>query len=374
MSAEESSYNMQFGVLSCIGIVCVVMGHLDCDILTFGNWLPYASFHMPLFFFISGYFYKNNVEVRITIADYAIKLVKKLLIPFYIIYIIYYFIQQLLNIVFHCTFNFEKNFIFYIIAPFTRTQPVGFCSSAWFVITLLGVRFIHFCVQKVLWYLKKNKQTRILITMLLYIAVGVLAFKYESRDLNGWERNILKVCFGLSFYQIGIIYGMIEDEIDQVNDFVYFGLLILLREMLWIRTGWGSISFYNFGDVEEGYFPIVYSAMIGILIWARIARYISENIKINGLIIQIGKSTFEIMMHHLFVVFLLQGIGIAFYNTVFRGKFDIAAYKSSIYYLATDNPLLPITLSFISVLIISKYTIVKKYFKQKSFKKKTLAR
>ena len=52
----KQAYNLAFGVLSCIGILCVVMGHMGCDLLSLNGWLPYAAFHMPLFFFISGYF------------------------------------------------------------------------------------------------------------------------------------------------------------------------------------------------------------------------------------------------------------------------------------------------------------------------------
>ena len=62
----EHSYgtheNIVFRILSAIGIVCVVMGHLGCKLLGVDSWLPYYSFHMPLFSFISGYFYNEKYD------------------------------------------------------------------------------------------------------------------------------------------------------------------------------------------------------------------------------------------------------------------------------------------------------------------------
>ena len=38
--------NTHIRILQCIGIICVVMGHVGCNVFSFGNWLPYASFHI----------------------------------------------------------------------------------------------------------------------------------------------------------------------------------------------------------------------------------------------------------------------------------------------------------------------------------------
>ena len=85
----KQAYNLAFGVLSCIGILCVVIGHMGCDLLSLNGWLPYAAFHMPLFFFISGYFYRY--DRKCTLINFVVQLIKKLLVPFYILYILYYF-------------------------------------------------------------------------------------------------------------------------------------------------------------------------------------------------------------------------------------------------------------------------------------------
>lgn len=54
--------NMQFCILSALGMFFVVDGHLNNSYLDIGGLVPYYSFHMPLFAFISGYFYKKGSE------------------------------------------------------------------------------------------------------------------------------------------------------------------------------------------------------------------------------------------------------------------------------------------------------------------------
>lgn len=54
--------NMTFCILSALAIIMVVAGHLGYSILTLGELFPYYSFHIPLFMFISGYFYRESEE------------------------------------------------------------------------------------------------------------------------------------------------------------------------------------------------------------------------------------------------------------------------------------------------------------------------
>lgn len=48
--------NQKFNILSALGIILVVGGHSGVGFLP---WFPPYSFHMPLFIFISGYFFSS---------------------------------------------------------------------------------------------------------------------------------------------------------------------------------------------------------------------------------------------------------------------------------------------------------------------------
>ena len=56
--------NIQFAILQTIAIIFVVVGHSGG--ISFGfEWFPISSFHIPLFIFISGYFYKEKQEKKL---------------------------------------------------------------------------------------------------------------------------------------------------------------------------------------------------------------------------------------------------------------------------------------------------------------------
>ena len=59
---KASAKNLQFCILSAVGMILVVMGHVEEGMLTVGGLFPYYSFHIALFLFISGYFYREEEE------------------------------------------------------------------------------------------------------------------------------------------------------------------------------------------------------------------------------------------------------------------------------------------------------------------------
>ena len=66
---------------------------------------------------------------------------------------------------------------------------------------------------------------------------------------------------------------------------------------------------------------------IGILFWLIFSKTITPAIKDNGLMVKIGKHTREVMCHHLFAVFLIQGIIYKIYQLLnIKSSFDIEAY------------------------------------------------
>ena len=92
--ASSASYRMR--VLSAIAISFVVLGHINftggmevtlTEPMTFQGWFPYYSFHLPLFLFISGYFFRDLPEdgpLFPALLRFIGKKAGKLLVPYYI--------------------------------------------------------------------------------------------------------------------------------------------------------------------------------------------------------------------------------------------------------------------------------------------------
>src|SRR5574338_650499 len=70
-----------------IGIILVVMGHNDFALISpFAHKFIY-SFHMPMFFFMSGMFFKPDLPFW----NFVRQRVKKVLIPFFVTILLIYF-------------------------------------------------------------------------------------------------------------------------------------------------------------------------------------------------------------------------------------------------------------------------------------------
>lgn len=89
------NYNQQFAILSSLAMIFTVMGHSGVSFATIDWLFPYDSYHMPLFVFISGYFFKAEDVCGKNTVPFLKKQIKRLLFPFFIWNLIYGLVAQL---------------------------------------------------------------------------------------------------------------------------------------------------------------------------------------------------------------------------------------------------------------------------------------
>ena len=79
--------NIPFCLLSVLGIIFVVDGHLNHSFFDIEGLIPYYAFHMPLFVFISGYFFR--MKEGESLWRFAKRKFLRLMIPYYLWNLIY---------------------------------------------------------------------------------------------------------------------------------------------------------------------------------------------------------------------------------------------------------------------------------------------
>lgn len=143
-----------------LGLITVVFGHL----FTYGGKISTIifSFHMPLFFFLSGYFFNPNKETNF--EKYAIKKFKSLILP----YIVFCFIGFLFSVAipswrvglsWHTLVE-----VFYLTSP--ESLHIG---QIWFLVCLFWVEILAFIIYKYIF--SKIKLKLLIIFSLLAIAI-----------------------------------------------------------------------------------------------------------------------------------------------------------------------------------------------------------
>lgn len=140
-----------FDILRGIGVVLMVMGHV-----TFGKAFDIYihAFHMPLFFFVSGYFFnmKKYKDMKVFIIHKA----KSLLVP----YTVFVLLCQVIHYVYTGDFRFSYFILSYFSSNHNRIDAIG---ALWFLPCLFSAEIIFYMINKIGF----NKYLRITVVLLI---------------------------------------------------------------------------------------------------------------------------------------------------------------------------------------------------------------
>ena len=194
--------NYQMLILQTIGIILVVVGHVG-GIGLFSDWFPISSFHMPLFVFISGYFYKKEYDN--CVGKFILKKAKRLLIPYFMWNMFYGIIMNIANLKLHMNVWVGKlDFEFLFLEPWRTGHQFSINVAAWFVLSLFLVEVVTVLFRKAISYIKLDNEYIIFCAILIAGLIGVF---YANRGYNtGWYLTLVRMLFLLPFYQLGFLY------------------------------------------------------------------------------------------------------------------------------------------------------------------------
>ena len=329
----EHSYgtheNIVFRILSAIGIVCVVMGHLGCKLLGVDSWLPYYSFHMPLFSFISGYFYNEKYDREP--LNWLLKKIKTVLVPFYFWAFIYLLIQTWLRHQFGVTLGLPFSIYNWIMAPWVKTQVVGFYIATWYMLALFIEEVVYVLIR---WMGKNcnNKRYEDTILLCIFLIQAVVIILVNKNIQEQWCKVWLRSFFLILFFHSGYFYRIYFNDNERKHLKLLLPVGLGIRTYLMIKYGNCEFDVWNC-EFNYSWWIVLFMSYTGIIFWLSIAKWMVPIVSANGIVVFLGRHTREIMTHHLFAYFMIKGI-IGYTQRFFNlnSKFDFALYKKEIYY------------------------------------------
>lgn len=205
--------NITFDMMKGVGILLVIIGHVAHG---YGLYPVIYVFHMPLFFIVSGYFYKPKHPSVLFKRD-----VKLLLLPYCLVAFLILMYGATMALVKH---DISK-FTYWLEAFLYAGVPEPTISSLWFLLAMFWCRMIYNLLNVyILEGLTRYKQVLLgVITLLIF----VLAVKFIPIECNYYCWVI-----GLSsmfFYMIGHAAKLSDLHISQTNSvlFVILGFFCL---------------------------------------------------------------------------------------------------------------------------------------------------
>lgn len=242
----SSKRDNKIDLLKGIGALSVIIGHL----VNYNGLLKtyIYAFHMPLFFFLTGYVYSNKQE---KFKTYFYKKSKRILLP----YIIYNILSLLLNTYLGTYIFSEKKEIFKGI--FYTSGQIPWNSSLWFLPVI-------FWCYLLLYLLKNQKINNKKIIMILCLIVAIVFSKY----------NII-LPFGLHIVPMSMFF-VISANIIKEYDFRNKKLLII-SILIFIHFAYLNKRVNISTNVYNNYLLYIIVAFSAINILFFIANIIKKN-------------------------------------------------------------------------------------------------
>lgn len=295
--------NKQFRILSALGILFVVAGHLGYGVFELGGLFPYYSFHVFIFLFVSGYFYCETAEEHV--CKYLWKKCRTLLIPYFLWNVFYGIFAQILH---GAGFSMGEKLSFktLFLSPFLDGHQFMYHFPAWFVPALFLIEVINVFMRKVLGLLHLKKEWFIFAICLI---LGVLTVWLAiGGHVWGYYKLPGRLLFMLPGFQMGRIYREKLEKQDTLPDGIYFLIVTGVQILISVFCGGLAFSAVWVGSFANGPLVPYLTVITGIAFWLRIARLLTEVPYVSDKLVYIGRNTYSVMMHHIVIFWLLNGI------------------------------------------------------------------
>jgi polysaccharide biosynthesis protein PslL len=294
----SSNRLLSFDIAKGIGIFFVVFGHND--IFHDGNNLKLIysaifSFHMPLFFIISGYFFKENPKV----SHLLIKRFKTLIYPYFLTLVVIAVLK------FFTKFHFAINlFKFDMINICYSANKIGW-TPLWFLTSLFITTFV-FSIFYISIIKRVDRTYVIAVVVIVWLIMGYYIFKgikYNySIIFNKWGGlpwNIDLLPFTLFFYCIGYLF---RKNTFILNSNKYIFTLIFVAFIFLSISFDGSMNLN--GRVYDHLIISTAKALLGSIAVINFSNIIAENSNKFRIVIsylsKLGKLSLIILIFHLF--------------------------------------------------------------------------
>ena len=290
-----------------VGIMLMVLGHTFFS--AFGYTFIYM-FHMPLFFFISGYCFRES-HLR-DFRNYAKKRISRIYVPFVkwgLIFLLLHNIFFHLNI-YNDTFGFEGEVsqLYGVSDYLKKAFLIFFCLSGneqllggyWFLHTMFFASFIFYGLLKLKMPVVGGLIALLLSAVLFFKGIPVVNIYCGAKEL-----------FAVSCMVAGYLYksNSMDKYVDRYSVYVIFvcALLLILGSVYWH----GEMLDMKWTNTV----PYFISAIAGSILIFKLSKLSVDKTRwLSDLVSRIGNKTIEILTWHFLSFKIVSLIIIAYYG------------------------------------------------------------
>lgn len=320
--------NVTMDILTGFTIILVILGHIDWGILTVHGLFQYYSFHVLVFVFISGYFYKEEDENDL--KSFLLRKAKNLLLPYFICQIPFAFISDFLS---KRGFAFCKNISLhnFFVDPFLGGHAFGLNYAAWFVPALFIIQVVYIVTRRISRLLHINREW---IIFLIWLALGmVTVYLAKGGHVWGYYKTPGRILFMMPAFCMGRMYKCYLEKKDTAPWYIYYPVVIAVQLVIYYISDGRLIysAVWCTGFASYIFIPYI-STITGIALWLRISREIGR-FKVSKILSVTGQNSFAVMMFHVSVIFCINLVTLAITGVIQPvNAFDMTSFMENVNY------------------------------------------
>jgi len=322
-------------LLSALGILFVIDDHTGGSIGVLTQIFPYDSFYMPMFVFISGYFFsERHCQTWANFLRFLKHKFTTTILPFLFWVLFYGILTTLFQIfdIFQIGKTDLRDLVYNLL---TSGGSFSFNDSAWFVPLLFGVIIVYCFLRKVFLHHWND-----------YIAMAALAILGAGSAhlarigfITPKLYMVYKVSFFLQFYQLAVLYrNKLEAKFDRLST-LSVCLSAVVCNLVLLSIYGDSIQFPLCATMRgfqssNPFLPLI-SSITAIAFWLKVCKGLVPVLGENTIVNFISSHTAFLMTHHLLVkhiftglLILLRNLGVEMFAAI-----DVAAYKKDAWYV-----------------------------------------
>lgn len=275
MSAEQLTYNNTVSIAKGIGILLMVVGHSGCP--SFCHDFIYM-FHMPLFFFLAGYCFKD--KYLIDFKNFAKKRISGLYVPFMKYSLLFLLLHNLFYSIGFYSDDFggymnRSRFCKFFICTFFMFNNEPLVSPLWFVSALFYGYFIFYGIKRI-----SNKNW---IGGGILLILTILTIKLSS----------VQLLFRASYASLFIMSGYVCKSMHLKDKwwFVIIALILVTAGSIVFPTEMPKVDYITF-------LPYSLCALAGTYLIMKSSNIITKNTKLSLFFSFLGNNTMPILIWH----------------------------------------------------------------------------
>ena len=272
-------------IFRALGIIFMVMGHVGFTVY-FDHFIH--AFHMPMFFFVSGFFFKRKTVQEMSFCSFLKKKMRSLLIPYLFFGIVHFIIYTLL-------YGFSAEPLLHLVWINTDKLPIA--GALWFLTALFFTDVLYFLLDRYL----TNKYAKGVVLLLL--------------SLTGCFANLLPFAlpFGLGaslasllIYEMGYLTKTFSEKkvvsfALQLPWYCFLPLAGITAVLIFLN------GYINMRIGSYGFVPLFYlNVLLAVLVLLNFAKYLFTLFQTrfpNNYLIGIGRNSIVYLgLNQLFIL------------------------------------------------------------------------